>query len=143
MKYDSLIFTLKNDITELKKIFSYLEKFSGSQGLAKKTLFEITLCIDEHVTNIITHGYPDDGEHWIQLTLSREESRFIVRIEDDGDLYNPMEAAVPDLNAPLEKRKIGGLGIYLARHYMDNIAYERLGTSNVVVMTKNLQSLEK
>jgi serine/threonine-protein kinase RsbW len=140
MKYEPLIFRLKNDIMELKKIFSYLEKFPGSQGLAKKTLFEITLCIDEHVTNIITHGYHDDGEHWIQITLSREENRFIVRIEDDGHLYNPMEAAVPALEVPLEKRKIGGLGIYLVRHYMDDMTYERLGASNVVVMTKNLQS---
>jgi serine/threonine-protein kinase RsbW len=143
MKYNPLIFTLKNDVTELKKISLYLEKFSGSQGLAKKTLFEITLCIDEHVTNIITHGYHDNDEHWIQITLSRKENRLIVRIEDDGHFYNPMDAAVPALEGPLEKRKIGGLGIYLARHYMDDMTYERLGASNVVVMTKNLQSRGK
>ena len=143
MKYSPLIFTLKNDVTELKKISSYLQKFPGSQGLTKKTLFEITLCIDEHVTNIITHGYPDDGAHGIRITLFREEHRFIVRIEDDGPLYNPMEAAVSAFETRLEKRRIGGLGIYLVRHYMDDMSYERLGASNILVMTKNLPTREK
>jgi anti-sigma regulatory factor (Ser/Thr protein kinase) len=138
MIYEPLRFTLKNDVTELKKIAPYLEKFAGLQGLTKKILFEITLCIDEHVTNIITHGYHDDDTHWIQITLAREEDRLSVRIEDDGHAFNPTVPPAPSLKVPLEEREIGGLGIYLAKHYMDDMMYERRGDSNVVVMTKNL-----
>jgi serine/threonine-protein kinase RsbW len=138
MKLNTLSFVLRNNLTELRKISEFLENFAGSQGLAKKTLFEIALCIDEHVTNIITHGYQDSVEHWIKIKLSREEKKFIVCIEDDGLPYNPVEAAIPALEAPLEERKIGGLGIHLVKHCMDNMDYQRHGTSNVFVMTKNL-----
>jgi serine/threonine-protein kinase RsbW len=138
MKRNTLSFLLRNNITEIKRISGLVKNFSGSQGLTKKTLFEITLCIDEHVTNIISHGYRDNDEHWIKITLSREEEKFIVRIEDDGLPYNPIETAAPDLEAPLEERKIGGLGIHLVKHRMDHIEYQRHGTSNVFVMTKNL-----
>jgi anti-sigma regulatory factor (Ser/Thr protein kinase) len=138
MQHDTFFFVLRNNLSETKRISGLLKNFPGSQGLTKKTLFEITLCIDEHVTNIISHGYHDSDEHWIKITLSREEKKYIVCIEDDGIPYNPIETAAPALEIPLEERKIGGLGVYLVKHLMDKMEYQRRGNSNVFVMTKNL-----
>lgn len=139
MKRATLSFTLRNHMTELKKIHGFCETFSGMQGLSKKTRFQIILCIEEQVTNIITHGYQDCDEHWIKIALSTMKAdTLVVCIEDDGLPFNPVEASTPDLEEPLEERKIGGLGIHLTKHFMDKIEYQRRGTSNVLVMTKNL-----
>ena len=53
MKHKKKIFQLRNHLTEIKRISGLVKNFSGSRGLTKEILFEITLCIDEHVTNII------------------------------------------------------------------------------------------
>ena len=38
------------------------------------------------------------------------------------------------------KRSIGGLGIHLIRHYMDEVSYQRTNDQNVLTMKKNLKS---
>jgi serine/threonine-protein kinase RsbW len=138
MKHNKISFNIRNNLTELNSVSKQIEEFTQLQGLSKKTILEITLCIEEHVTNIITHGYQDSEEHWIGITLSRAGEKFFVSIEDDGIPYNPTEAAAPDLESTLEERKIGGLGVHLIKHYMDDMVYQRYGKRNVFVMTKNI-----
>ena len=48
-----------------------------------------------------------------------------MEVEDDGRPFNPLEAAPPDVNSPVEDRPIGGLGIYLVRRVMDDLEYRR------------------
>jgi anti-sigma regulatory factor (Ser/Thr protein kinase) len=49
-----------------------------------------------------------------------------VLLRDDAPPFNPLRVPNPDLNAPLDKRKSGGLGIFLARKLTDRIIYRRL-----------------
>jgi anti-sigma regulatory factor (Ser/Thr protein kinase) len=42
----------------------------------------------------------------------------------------------PDTGLPLEERRIGGLGIFLARQIMDEISYRRHGGRNITTMVK-------
>lgn len=137
MKRSNLSFKLRNNPTELNGFYGHLEAFAQAQGLPKKNILTITLCIEECITNIITHGYQDNEEHWIEITVTSDDREFIVCIEDDGIPYNPVETAAPDLESSLEERKIGGLGVHLMKHFMDHISYQRRGNKNVLVMTKN------
>jgi anti-sigma regulatory factor (Ser/Thr protein kinase) len=87
---------------------------------------------------VIQHAYPGSGEHHftLQITVSNEE--FVARIEDDGVEFNPTEHPIPDLDAPLEERKVGGLGIYLVRQIMTSVEYQRVAGKNVVTLRKKL-----
>ena len=55
---------------------------------------------------------------------------------DGGKKYNPLETPEPDINLPLEKRKIGGLGVFIVRNFMDKLLYRREGNENVLVLKK-------
>lgn len=138
MKRSNISFKLRNNPAELNGFCGHLEAFAQAQGLSKKNILTITLCIEECITNIISHGYQDNEEHWIGITLTSEDKKFIVCIEDDGISYNPTETAAPDLASPVEEKKIGGLGVHLMRHFMDDIVYQRHNNKNVLVMTKNI-----
>jgi serine/threonine-protein kinase RsbW len=42
----------------------------------------------------------------------------------------------PDLNADLESRPVGGLGVHFMKTLMDEVAYRREGDRNVLTMRK-------
>ena len=136
MTSNKISFKIENKLSELNGLCRQVEAFAKKHQLSPKDIFEIHLCLEEHFTNIISHGYTDSETHWIEITLSVEGEKFMVHIEDDGIAFNPTKIAAPDFQCPLEERKIGGLGVYLARHYMDAITYQRCENKNVLVMTK-------
>ena len=61
-----------------------------------------------------------------------------LEICDDGKDFNPLELAPADTSLPLEERPIGGLGVYLILHLMDDVSYARLDGKNVFRMKKRL-----
>jgi len=129
---------LRNSLSELDTVRRKLEEFGTSLGLSKKGIFQINLAMEEVFSNIISSAYTNNREHWITVTISHEKDTLVLRIEDDGIPFNPCEVETPDLECALEEREIGGLGCYLMRCCMDDIAYERRGNRNVLTMRKTI-----
>ncbi|MEW6673652.1 MAG: ATP-binding protein [Thermodesulfobacteriota bacterium] len=140
MSSKKITFKLENKLSELKRLHQQLEAFAKEHQLPLKDIFEINLCLEEHFTNILSHGYADRETHWIDITLSVEQEKFIACIEDDGIPFNPTAVPAPDFKCPLEERKVGGLGVHLTRHYLDSMAYQRRGGINILMMTKKIDS---
>ena len=138
MNRNTISLKIENKLSELKRLCRQVEAFAKKHKLSPKDIFEIHLCMEEHFINIISHGYTDSETHWIEITLSVEDEKFMVRIEDDGIAFNPTKIPAPDFQCPLEERKIGGLGVFLTRHFMDTMAYQRRDNKNVLVMTKKI-----
>ena len=138
MNSNKISFKIENKLSELNGLCRQVEAFAKKQALSPKDIFEIHLCMEEHFTNIISHGYTDSEKHFIEITLSVEDEKFMVRIEDDGIAFNPTKIAAPDFRCPLEERKIGGLGVHLTKHFMDTMAYQRRDNKNVLVMAKKI-----
>ena len=58
-------------------------------------------------------------------------------MEDDGIAFDPFTSAPePDLDASVEERRIGGLGVYFVKTLMDEAAYERRGDRNRITLTQ-------
>lgn len=138
MKPNEVSFRLCNNIAELNGLNRHLQAFAEKLGLSKRDIFEINLCIEEQFANIITYGYTDSRQHWIEITLCLEDGEFTICIKDDGVAFDPIHAAAPDVECTLEEKKIGGLGVYLTRHFMDQMVYQRCGDKNVLVMKKKI-----
>ncbi len=127
---EHIYISFNNSITEfnysLQKIISYFETGNYSEELK----FNIQLCIDELVTNIINYGYPDEAEGKIEIYIDITSDKIIIKIFDDAIAYNPLDAPEPDLDAPIESRKIGGLGVFLVKNLTQNQFYERINNKN-------------
>jgi len=131
-------FELKNNLSELEKLGKYVVEFARSLGISHKTIFQLKFSMEEIFVNIISYGYPDQEEHWIKVLIAHENSMLIMRIEDDGIPYNPLNSEPPDVGTPIENRKIGGLGIHLTKHLITDMAYSRCGDRNILVLKKDL-----
>ena len=70
------------------------------------------------------------------MGLRLDAGTVVVQVEDEGRPFNPLEAPPVDLDAPIEGRPIGGLGIHLIRSLMDAIEYRHEDGRNVLVMRK-------
>jgi serine/threonine-protein kinase RsbW len=113
--------------------------FGKEHGVSDDTVFVINLSLDELVTNIVVHaGNRDPKAREIMLRMSINNAEVRVEIEDDGTAFNPLDIPKPDLNAPLQDRDPGGLGIHLARSLMDGIRYSRVGRRNLLTLTKRI-----
>jgi len=133
---ETVSISVKNNVSELKKINHILEVFVKSNNLSSQVLFALNLSIEEILTNIITYGFEDSSEHFILLRMEKEDGLINIRIEDDGKPFNPLDCDEPDLDKPLEDREMGGLGIFLIKSYMDDVQYQREENKNLISMTK-------
>ena len=138
-----LSLSLANDLRDVAVTAEKIGAFCAEHGLAEETSFQVQVAVEELVTNTISYGYDDDGEHRIELALRLEGGTLIVEIVDDGRTFDPLQAPRPDIGASLQDRAIGGLGIHLVRKTMDTVTYRRHEGRNVVTLTKRTAADEK
>ena len=88
-----------------------------------RAAMHVALTLDELLTNTATHG----GAHGLsaQVTLQVLADRVEVQINDPAAAYDPRNAPKPDLEASLEDKKIGGLGVHLVMKLSRDLAYAR------------------
>ncbi len=133
---NSLNLELKNNLKEIGTLINSFESFAEKFSLSKSVVNDINLCLEELVTNVISYGYNDQDEHIIFVDISFINDAINICIKDDGLEFNPLEQAEPDINQPIEERKIGGLGIHLVKNLMSDLAYKRENDFNILTMRK-------
>ena len=134
--------TLTNSINELERLEPFLEEFFQQNGLAQTHLSQINLALEEALANVIMYGYPEGTQGTVTLSMKVEGNAIRMEISDKGVPFNPLQQQA-DLDVPLEKRKIGGLGIHLIKEIMDSVAYEYCEGRNVLrlVFTKEINEI--
>ena len=131
MPASALNLVLKNDLSELPRIAEEIEAHGEGREWPMKWILNVNLSLDELITNVISYGYEDSGEHEIRVTLTERDGALEVVLEDDGVAFDPLsEAPEPDLGASVEERRIGGLGVHFVKSLMDEVSYERRGGRN-------------
>lgn len=105
-------------------------------GAIPKSLYHMELATEEIVSNIYKHGYKGKkGE--IEITILPKPPLGIkIRIQDEAIAFNPWSIEEVDPSLSLEERKIGGLGIHLAKACVDEVFYERCEGKNITTLIK-------
>lgn len=126
---------IPNQIAALRKMSEWLQSALEEMGMNDQIMFRFDLCANEAVSNIIGYAYPDAGSHEIALRITLEAERLSLGIEDDGIPFNPLVKPKKQTPANLEEADIGGLGIDLIRHYMDECHYQRQTGRNILILS--------
>lgn len=122
-----LTLNIERSHDELGRITDAVDDLGHKEDWSNDLLFRVHLVLEELVLNIIDYGF-DDGkdEHELVVVLMSEDDNLTIEITDDGIPFDPLhDAKVPDVDAPLEDRPIGGLGVHLVRTMMDEVSYRR------------------
>ena len=114
-------FSLVNDLRELAGVAARIDEFCAAREVAPEVAYAANLAIDELLTNTISYGYDDDEPHQIEVIVRLEQEELIVVIVDDGVAFDPTQMSELDVEAPLEERDAGGLGLLLVNQMMDGV----------------------
>ena len=136
MSHHALSITCSNRLAEIEKATELIEAFGTAHGLSPEVVFKLNLALDEVVTNIISHAYDDADDHQIAIRVALDGEGVLVRVEDDGRAFNPLDAPRPDLGLDLANRPLGGLGVHIVRSVMDALEYRRENDRNILIMRK-------
>ncbi len=121
----------------LDEIREFVGTIARENGFGDKDVYNIQLATDEAASNIIEHAYEGVTDGVLDLTCGMQAEGLVIVLVDHGLPFDPGEVPVPDIQADLADRKIGGLGIFLMRKLMDEVHYHsNPDKSNVLTMIK-------
>ena len=124
------------ELESLQVFRGFITECCARYDIPDDIVFDLKLAVDEACTNIITHGYKGMDPGSIILSFRIEPDRILVQITDFGHVFEPAEAPQPDVQAALEDRELGGLGLFLIYQTMDNIDYQASEEGNTLTFTK-------
>jgi len=126
------------DIASLQTIAEFTNGFLERNGVSQVHSFPIHFVIEELFTNMVKYNRRNGRE--ISVKLEIVEDQLVLRIVDfDVEPFDMTEAPPVNTHLPLEKRKIGGLGIHLIKKMVDSIEYEYVDRESRVTVTRKLQ----
>jgi serine/threonine-protein kinase RsbW len=136
----ALHLTICNDLSEIGRIAVLVEEFCAEHRLGDEIAHAINLSLDELLTNTISYGYDDAAQHAIDIRLTAQDGQVTVVLDDDARAFDPTAAGDPDIDADLDDRPLGGLGIHFVRAMMDDVQYRRLDGRNQLTLVKSIET---
>jgi anti-sigma regulatory factor (Ser/Thr protein kinase) len=139
MHEGSITIQIPADVREIERLNRLVRQFGELHDVPSRTLYSVNLALDELVTNVILYGYEEGSGQDVVIKLVTTDKELIASVSDSAKSFNPLEVEPPNLNAPLEERQLGGLGIHLVRSLMDHVSYARENEKNVLTVRKRLR----
>jgi sigma-B regulation protein RsbU (phosphoserine phosphatase) len=111
-----------------------IETILRTRDVPGSLVHECALATEELLANVVMHAYGGQpgGRAFVGVRMLPEE--ILIRFEDVGPPFNPLERPGPDLDAPIAERPVGGLGLVLVRHLVERWEYARVDETNVVTL---------
>lgn len=117
------------DYGGLDKISNFIQKKCILNNISFKKSWELMLCIDEICSIIV--NYKINEPNIIKVTWEENKNEVIIKIIDDGSLFNPLNVDVENMDY--------GLGINVIKEMVDKIEYDRKGGFNIITITKSIR----
>lgn len=100
---------------------------------------QIDLAVEEIFVNIAHYSGSEEAVVSCDYHIGGDGSGTLTVIfKDSGKPFNPLAKEDPDLTLSAEERKIGGLGIFLTKKFMDSVEYEYSDGMNCLTIKKTL-----
>ena len=128
---------LHNNVEQITLLPEFVEAVAEASQLDHEAIFNLNLALEEAVSNVILYAYPEGTDGVVNIEAFADKKRVSFVITDSGKPFDPTAKEDVDINAEMDKRPIGGLGIHLVRTIMDTVSYERKEEKNILTITKN------
>ncbi len=143
-KTDTLLFSpdeleLEAVNENLVQVQAFADERLASADCPPKVQRQIALAVEEIFINIASYAYaPGIGKATVRVEVSKDPVTVTITFVDHGMPYDPLAKEDPDVSLPANERKIGGLGIFMTKKLMDDIAYTYEDGKNILTLKKNI-----
>src|SRR5712671_3448147 len=119
--------SVPSEPAQLPVLAQFLQEFWSAAALPPAQSLPFEIALEEVFMNVVTHGTPAGRQGRVEICLALADDNLTLAVEDDGPPFDPLLLPTPDINAGLEERQVGGLGVYFVRQLMDAVSYRRVG----------------
>ena len=143
-KTDSLLFSLNelelDAATEnLDEVQSFVDERLEKADCPPKAQMQIGVAVEEIFVNIANYAYaPERGKAKVRVEVSEDPVTVSITFLDHGIPYDPLAREDPNINASAADREVGGLGIFMTKKLMDDVAYDYKDGQNILTLRKRL-----
>lgn len=131
--------TVAATVENIETVTDFVNEELEALDCPMKTQMQIDIAIDELFSNIANYAYaPEVGEATVRVEPKDDALAVVVTFIDKGMPYNPLENEDPDTTLSIDKREVGGLGVYMVKKSMDDIKYEYKNGQNILSIVKRL-----
>ena len=133
MKNLTVAATLEN----LDTVLDFIARELTSAGCPEPVRMQVAVAAEEIYVNIANYAFRQEtGDATVSCEAGGDPACVTVRFTDGGRPYNPLNRPDPDITLPAEDRQIGGLGVFMAKNYMDEVTYDNRDGKNILTMKK-------
>ncbi len=128
-----LVLNIPNDLHAVEDVVDYVvARCPSCEEDARKLNLNFRVGLTEALSNAILYGNGRDPAKTVRLEVAIRDSRITVQVTDQGNGFDPER--VPDPTCPVNRRKIGGRGLFLMRELMDEVRFNDRGNSVTLVL---------
>jgi anti-sigma regulatory factor (Ser/Thr protein kinase) len=117
--------SLNNERSALEPARLAVLQFLSPWALSAQVIYRVELVLEEVLVNAVSYAFPDGGVHAIELAVEIHPDGVVLRFEDDGVAFDPLQAPDPPEPTTIDVAKPGGRGLMLVRKFAKGLAYQR------------------
>lgn len=123
-------------LSSLEEIFSFTERFFDAEEVEPGPRYAVNLVIEELFTNMVK--FNPDGPATVTVQIERLPAALQVCLSDrEPEPFDVSEPRELDIDAPVERRDEGGMGLFLVQKFVDALEYAyRDGISTITFVKK-------
>ncbi len=123
---------------EVMRAVETLQAMGEERALPMKTLFGLTLALEECASNIVNHALAHDATCTFTVDLDLTDQQAVIELRDTGPAHDPTQTPDREPSPDDDDEPPGGWGIQLVRRYTDEMLYSRAANENILRLTKRL-----
>ncbi len=125
----------------LAEVQTFVDERLEACGCPPRAQMQIGVAVEEIFVNIADYAYaPEKGKATVRVEVSGDPVTVTITFLDHGIPYDPLAKEDPNLQSSAEEREIGGLGIFLTKQIMDDVAYTYKDGQNILTLKKKLKA---
>jgi anti-sigma regulatory factor (Ser/Thr protein kinase) len=123
--------TATNDVGELAGILSRVDDYAREQKWTTQLKGRVCLIVEELFVNFATHAHiPEGTVPRFELSIASHGADVECTIVDNSVPYDPRQASAA-IDATIDDRPVGGLGLTILMQMVTGIDYETVDGRNV------------
>lgn len=125
----------QRNFDELGGIVAFSDAFFESEPVDPSLRNIVELCVEELFVNLVSYNRETTED--ILISLESDDAGVRVSLTDyNVERFDPRSAPTPNVEAPLDERTPGGLGLYLVMKMADAIHYEYNDRTSKITFVK-------